>query len=51
MSVHQDPLEGMRTEGKPNNTSGNGSPSGRLVANLWKTADALREGIRDRNIA
>src|SRR5215217_9411561 len=33
----------MRAEGKTNKTTGNGTTSsGRLEANLWKTADALR---------
>jgi type I restriction enzyme M protein len=41
LNAHQDPLEGMRAEGKTNKTSKNGAP-GRLEAELWKTADALR---------
>src|SRR5215210_6075624 len=42
LSARQDPLEGMRAEGKKN-AVGNGTASnGRLEADLWKTADALR---------
>src|SRR5215217_7261045 len=44
LSDHQEPLEGMRSEGeKINKTTGNGTVvPGRLEADLWKTADALR---------
>ena len=43
MSARQDPLEGMRAEDGTSKTSGNGAvASGRLEAELWKTADALR---------
>ncbi len=43
MSARQDPLEGMHAAGKTNKRSGNGTVApGRLEAELWKTADALR---------
>jgi hypothetical protein len=43
LSARQDPLEGMRAEGETNKTTGNGTVApGRLEAELWKTADALR---------
>ena len=43
MSAQQDPLEGIYPEGKRSRTNGNGSTTpGRLEADLWKTADALR---------
>jgi type I restriction enzyme M protein len=43
MSAGQDPLEGMNAEDETIKTSGNGTvASGRLEAELWKTADALR---------
>jgi len=44
LSDHQEPLEGMRSEGeKINKTTGIGTAApGRLEADLWKTADALR---------
>jgi len=43
LSARQDPLEGMRAEGRTNKTTGNGNVApGRLEAELWRTADALR---------
>jgi type I restriction enzyme M protein len=43
MNARQEPLDGMRAEGKTNKASRNGVvASGRLEAELWKIADALR---------
>src|SRR5918911_3765362 len=43
MNARQDPLEGMRVEDSTSEAGGNGAVvSGRLEAELWKTADALR---------
>ena len=46
MSASQDPLEGINAEDKTSKASGNGTiASGRLEAELWKTADALRGSL------
>lgn len=43
MSARQDPLDGMHAADKTNKTRGPGTVApGRLEAELWKTADALR---------
>jgi type I restriction enzyme M protein len=42
LSAHQDPLEGMRAEGKKNAVENGTASNGRLEADLWRTADALR---------
>ena len=38
----QDPLEGMNAEGKKNAVRNGTTSNGRLEADLWKSADALR---------